>query len=84
MELTSGKIIKVLTKEGILVHNQMWMQYITYFREDMICGRSAELFYDSNTRVMVTSSVVVVGEDENNLVLTTQNSIYHIKKFNKV
>ena len=76
-----AKIIKVLSMEGIPKSLHMWMREVTYYRHDIITGRSAELFYDDNTKMTVTSHVQAIREDENNLVITTENSVYYIKKF---
>ncbi len=75
-----AKIIKVLSLDGIPKHNNMWMRDITYYRDEMIAGRSAVLFYEENTRMIITSNVVNIREDEYNLIITTLNSVYSIMK----
>ena len=81
MELQKAKIIKVLSTEGIPKHINMWMREVTYYRNDIIKGYSAVLFYAEDVS-MATSYIQNIREDENNLVLTTANSsVYYIKKF---
>ena len=82
MELQKAKIIKALSMEGIPKHIDMWMREVQYYRDDIITGESAVLFYDENTKMIVISHVQNIREDENNLVLTTEeNCVYYIKKF---
>jgi len=77
-----AKIIKVLSSDGIPKNLHMWMREVTYYRDDIIIGGSAVLFYDDDTKITVISYVQDIREDENNLVLTTsENSVYYIKKF---
>ena len=76
-----GEITKVLSMDGIPKHIDMWMREITYYRNDIVKGYSAVLFYAEDVS-MATSYIQDIYEDENNLVLTTtENSVYYIKKF---
>lgn len=82
--MVRSKIMKVLSREGMPKHEDMWMREVTYYPEEVSEGRSARLFYNGFNRVVLTSPVEFIKEDENNIVLTTLNSIYHIKKFRGV
>ena len=82
--IIEGKIMKVLCRDGeICKLNHLWNQNIKYIRDSIKVGISARL-YEGHTilkDVCTTSIVKQVEEDENNLIITTQNSIYYIKKF---
>ena len=75
-----GKIIKVLDKNGQLKHRQFWMMDILYFRERIHVGYPVFFYADSGKALAMTSLVENIEEDVNNLVLTTLNSVYYIKK----
>ena len=76
-----AKITKVLSMEGVPKNLHMWMREVTYYRNDIVKGYSAILFYAEDVS-MATSYIQDIYEDENNLVLTTEeNSVYYIKKF---
>lgn len=74
-----GKIIKVLDKNGQPKHHQLWMINIL-IRERVHIGYPVFFYADSGKALTMTSLVEHIEEDENNLVLTTLDSIYYIKK----
>lgn len=77
--LQNAKIIKILTHNGLPKHLTKWSRDITYYISDIKVGRSAILY--GNTKIIRTSPVTNIEEDENNLILTTENSVYYIKKY---
>jgi uncharacterized phage-like protein YoqJ len=80
-ELKYGKIIKVLEKDNQTpkaLHR--WLRDITYYNIMIQKGYSAILFYDNGNKATRTSYVQDIKEDENNLIIHTENSIYYIKK----
>jgi len=81
MNMTKARILKVLEKDNKTpkAHHR-WNRDIEYCREMIILNRSAMLFYNQGTKVTITSRVLDIHEDENNSILTTENSIYYIKK----
>jgi hypothetical protein len=79
--MLKGKIIKVLEKDNKTPKAQdKWFRDIEYYRDMIVENRSAMLFYDDGEKMTVTSRIKEIKEDENNLILTTENSIYYIKK----
>jgi hypothetical protein len=79
--LQNGKIIKVLNYNGEPKHNHVWMIDVEYYTETIVVGESARLLCDNRSHLITTSVVTKIQEDENNLILTTGNSIYYIKKY---
>ena len=81
MNITKARILKVLEKDNKTpkAHHR-WNRDIEYCREMILLHRPAMLFYDNYTKVTRTSHVLHIKEDENNLILETENSIYYIKK----
>ena len=79
--LQNAKIIKALDKDGMPKDLFRWSMDIEYFTEDIVKGKSAVWYYNEHSRVTITSSVTEIEEDENNLILSTENSVYYIKKY---
>lgn len=86
MKRVHGFLMRVLDKDTLepkALHR--WNRHIFYCPDDLEDGRSAFLYYvndDFNIGTTLTSTVVALEEDVNNLTITTRNSIYYIKKFN--
>jgi len=81
-ELQRAKIIKVLERDNNTPKSlHRWMREITYYPEFIQKSYQAIMFYDNGNKMTRTSYVVDIQEDENNLVFTTENSIYYLKKF---
>lgn len=81
-KLIKAKIMKVLEHNGETPkHRDKWMKNITYYGSMIRAGYQAIWFWNNGNTMTRTSYVESVEEDENNLVVTTDNSVYHIKKF---
>lgn len=79
--MVKAKIIKVLEKDMQTPKNQnLWMQHVKYSRDSIRIGLSAAIYYSKSKQMEITSHIEGIKEDENNLILTTENSIYYIKK----
>lgn len=79
--LQKAKIIKVTTHNDTPKHNHVWMDNVEYHEDIIEIGKSVVMLCSDEMSLITTSPVVDIKENENNLTLTTENSIYYIKKF---
>jgi hypothetical protein len=81
--LQKGIIIKVLEKDLATPKAQhRWMRHIEYDPDRIDIGLTLHMYYDNFNKITITSPVTKREEDENNLIIHTENSIYYIKKIN--
>lgn len=78
-KIIKAKIMKVLSHDGKTPKDyKRWMQNITYLKSMITEGNQAIWF--EGFEIIRTSYVESIEEDDNNLVINTDNSIYFIKK----
>lgn len=79
--LQKAKIIKVTTHEDIPKYTHTWMDNIEYHKEMIEIGNSITMLCSDEMSLITTSPLVDIEESENNLILSTKNSVYYIKKY---
>lgn len=76
-----AKIMNVLEKDGITPkHRDMWNRDIIYFDYLIQKGFQGMWFEDNGKTHVKTSCIESIKEDENNIYITTENSVFYIKK----
>jgi hypothetical protein len=81
MRLEKGLILNILDLNSIPKNTDLWMKEVGFYSDEIVKGKSAVLFYDGLAQMTTTSTVKHVYEDTNNMIITTENSVYYIKKF---
>jgi hypothetical protein len=77
-----AKIMKIVSSEhGIAKHLSEWGKEVTYISDYLTVGHKAVLSKNNESGAIITSSVISFTEGENNVVITTKNSVYYLKKF---
>lgn len=79
--LQKAKIIKVITYDGVPKYKQIWMDNVEYHKDAIKIGKSAIMLCSDERNLIAISPLIGIEECENNLILSTKNEVYYIKKY---
>lgn len=79
--LQKAKIIKVTTHDDIPKYTQIWMDNVEYHKDAIKIGKSVIMLCSDERNLIAISPLTSIEEDENNLILNTENCAYYLKKY---